>query len=82
MQDTCDAEIRRLLTAVLHKDMSAVGVEEPLDQHGLSSITLALLLAQIEEAFSVEIDPFEMDSANFCTVQKITDYIRCKKRSQ
>ena len=79
MKNAYDTEVRQLLTTVLQADMTAVDAGEPLDQYGLGSIALALLLAQIEDAFSIEIDPFEMDSANFSTIQKIADYIRLKK---
>lgn len=48
------------------------------DEEVLDSVSLLVLVQEIEETFSIEIEPVELTKDNFRSVENILAFVNCK----
>lgn len=53
--------------------------ETPLEEHGLDSLKLVMLVSQIEELFEIEVNPHDLDDRPFETISSMEQFINKKR---
>jgi len=51
---------------------------DPLRDNGFTSLMFVELILLLEEAFSIEVLDEEIAPGRFSTVERVSDYVRCK----
>lgn len=70
-------EIRKLLIQLLKNSFVRINVDNNL-MNQIDSIGIVSLIVLLEEKFSIEIFPPEMNDRNFSSLETVTDWIYLK----